>query len=169
MTLQVQLHCGVPNSIRSPTEALRRRFIYSSRSSRSSENNDTTNHISIDTPPPFFIDTKEANMASIATDLPYAAEAETSLSYDELEVSLGGNDSTAPRHGWCMSSAMGSVEDARCDLAAPVRYFSLPQSGCRRAPCPARHRRLAVHIVVDWHSRERIAQYFYSCTIVSAS
>lgn len=29
-------------------------------------------------------------MASIATDLPYAAEAETSLSYDELEVSLGG-------------------------------------------------------------------------------
>lgn len=26
-------------------------------------------------------------MASIATDLPYAAEAETSLSYDELEVS----------------------------------------------------------------------------------
>lgn len=33
---------------------------------------------------------RHRTMASIATDLPYAAEAETSLSYDELEVSLGG-------------------------------------------------------------------------------
>lgn len=45
-------------------------------------------------------------MASIATDLPYAAEAETSLSYDELEVRLGGEWSfQGELQCWCFGAA----------------------------------------------------------------